>query len=177
MDAYTTALVGRGHHGPSRPWTDFKSVGPGPAVGAVGSTPSRSRQVYTGVEVALDFCVQGHSFSRLPPNCRHSLRLPLRFRGPHSLCEVLSCVSLERGYRVAVDVHCHRDRGMTRCLLVRRRIRPLISCCSYSSLTSRQQINNAMSVKPGLPCSVFLNVVVVSILRATVVLIQPIGDE
>jgi len=49
VDAYTTAFGGRGHHRPSRPWTDFKSVGPGPAVGAVGSTPSRSRHANTGV--------------------------------------------------------------------------------------------------------------------------------
>ena len=30
-------------------FADFKSVGPGPSVGAVGSTPSRSRHLCTGL--------------------------------------------------------------------------------------------------------------------------------
>ena len=32
---------------------DFNSVGPGPAVGTVGSTPSRSRHLYYGIDVSI----------------------------------------------------------------------------------------------------------------------------
>ena len=62
-------------------FADFKSVGPGPSVGAVGSTPSRSRHLYTGVHGPWGLSPAARSLAGpsagLPPFCRHSAQAVL----------------------------------------------------------------------------------------------------
>ena len=62
---YNKGLKGIGWHGTAAGLTDFKSVGPGPSVGAVGSTPSRSRHRYIGVNKPSGVYSEGFLF-RLP---------------------------------------------------------------------------------------------------------------
>ena len=75
-------------------FADFKSVGPGPSVGAVGSTPSRSRHLVTGVEESLAVSPRGFSFVGGQVNCRQiadqtRCRVMIAVRAPTSTLGLL----------------------------------------------------------------------------------------